>query len=63
MFKDVNLQFSTKRKIFNTELSDFKLSVQLNAQGDEDAPVKLSANILFLYAVYCWCMFIPVGIV
>ncbi len=31
-FKEVNLQFATKRKIFNTEVTDFKITCQLNKE-------------------------------
>ncbi len=37
-FKEVNLQFATKRKIFNTEVTDFKITCQLNKEGGETKP-------------------------
>lgn len=42
-FKEVNLQFATKRKIFNYELTDFKITLQISFtnHGEEDdfAPI------------------------
>ena len=35
-FKEVNLQFATKRKIFNMEVTDFKMTAQLNLKNVEE---------------------------